>query len=179
MKELYIIRHCQATGQEPHAPLTELGHQQAQRLATQLSTIPLDTIVSSPYLRAMDTVAPLAQQFNLPVHKDERLIERVLCDTNEPNWRDMLRQTYDDMELCYQGGESSRQATARAMAVIHELQAGDAQYAALVSHGNLISLLLRAYDERIGFTEWEQLTNPDVYRLTLDGTGATMKRVPV
>jgi 2,3-bisphosphoglycerate-dependent phosphoglycerate mutase len=176
MKELYIIRHCQATGQEPAAPLTELGQQQAQRLVTQLSNVPLDRIVSSPYLRAMHTIAPLAQQLDLPVHTDERLIERVLCDTNEPDWRNMLRQTYDDMELCYQGGESSRQATERAIAVIHELQRSEAQYAAIVSHGNLISLLLRAYDDRIGFAEWEQLTNPDVYRLTFSGTETALER---
>jgi 2,3-bisphosphoglycerate-dependent phosphoglycerate mutase len=26
---LYLVRHCQATGQEPDAPLTEIGQQQA------------------------------------------------------------------------------------------------------------------------------------------------------
>ncbi len=90
MKELYIIRHCQAEGQEPNAPLTELGRQQAERLATQLSSIPLDRIVSSPYVRAIKTIEPLAHQIQIPIHTDERLIERVLCNTNEPEWRDML-----------------------------------------------------------------------------------------
>ncbi len=61
MKELYIIRHCQATGQEPAAPLTELGQQQAQRLVTQLSNVPLDRIVfqsvsaSDAYHRSFST----------------------------------------------------------------------------------------------------------------------------
>jgi broad specificity phosphatase PhoE len=33
---LYLVRHCQAIGQEPTAPLTELGQQQAIELADWL-----------------------------------------------------------------------------------------------------------------------------------------------
>ncbi|MEH2190331.1 MAG: hypothetical protein V7K64_29875 [Nostoc sp.] len=29
LKTLYIVRHCQAVGQEPNAPLTSEGHLQA------------------------------------------------------------------------------------------------------------------------------------------------------
>lgn len=32
----YLVRHCQATGQEPDAPLTETGQQQAIALADWL-----------------------------------------------------------------------------------------------------------------------------------------------
>ncbi|WP_322904165.1 histidine phosphatase family protein [Paenibacillus campi] len=179
MKELYIIRHCQATGQQPAAPLTTLGQVQAQHVAAQLCTLPLDYIVSSPYVRALQTIEPLALQLGLPIHTDERLIERVLCHTDEPDWRAMLRRTYDDMELCYTGGESSRQATERVSAVVEQFKASDHRCAALVSHGNLISLLLRMYDGRIGFTEWEQLTNPDMYYIRLDAEPPVIKRVPV
>jgi broad specificity phosphatase PhoE len=36
----------------------------------------------------------------------------------------------------------------------------------LVTHGNLMALLLKNFDDRIGFAEWQQLTNPDVYRIS-------------
>jgi len=179
MKELYIIRHCQAEGQKPEAPLTSLGQEQAERLATQLSAVPLDYIIASPYVRAIQTIEPLATAKKLTIHTDERLIERVLCGNNEPNWRDMLKQTYDDMDLCYEGGESSQQATLRVMAVVEEWKRSDHSCAALISHGNLISLLLRAYDGRTGFHEWERLTNPDVYRLQLDAEVPTIERMTV
>ncbi|WP_411349822.1 histidine phosphatase family protein [Paenibacillus sp. WLX2291] len=177
MQELYIIRHCQAEGQEPNAPLTILGQEQADRLAAQFDTIPLDVIISSPYLRAIQTIQPLAEKKKLVIHQDERLIERVLCGTSEPNWRDMLQHTYNDMELCYAGGESSRQATERVLGVIEQWKNSDHTCAAIISHGNLISLLLRAYDGRTRFREWERLTNPDVYRLSLDAMPPSIERV--
>ena len=37
----------------------------------------------------------------------------------------------------------------------------------IVTHGNLLALLLRHFDGRVGFAAWEALTNPDVYRVTL------------
>jgi len=31
----------------------------------------------------------------------------------------------------------------------------------------LTALLLKYFDDAIGFTEWQKLTNPDVYRIAL------------
>ncbi len=36
MSTIYLIRHCETTGQAPEAPLTPRGEEQAQRLCTQL-----------------------------------------------------------------------------------------------------------------------------------------------
>jgi phosphohistidine phosphatase SixA len=49
---LYLVRHCQATGQEPDAPLTQLGQQQALVLADWLGEAQIERIVSSPFVRA-------------------------------------------------------------------------------------------------------------------------------
>jgi 2,3-bisphosphoglycerate-dependent phosphoglycerate mutase len=35
----------------------------------------------------------------------------------------------------------------------------------VVSHGNLISLLLHAFDGRPGFATWEALSNPDLFEI--------------
>lgn len=45
-KIIYIIRHCEATGQAPDASLTEKGKEQAKKLAVFLSGKKL--IVSFP-----------------------------------------------------------------------------------------------------------------------------------
>src|SRR5688572_30586312 len=45
---LYLVRHCQSSGQAPDAPLTPLGRQQAERLATTLRSHGIARIVSSP-----------------------------------------------------------------------------------------------------------------------------------
>ncbi|MGC6584969.1 histidine phosphatase family protein [Paenibacillus sp. Dod16] len=166
MKNVFIVRHCNAEGQAADAPLTGQGIQQALELAEFLSDKGIDHIVSSPYRRASDTIKPLADLIGVEVVMDERLTERILSSRNEPAWREMLRRTYDDLELCYEGGESSRTAMHRAVRVVEEIQQNSSQNAVIVSHGNLISLLLKHYDNRIGFREWEGLSNPDVYHLS-------------
>ena len=45
----------------------------------------------------------------------------------------------------------------------------------LVTHGNLMTLLLKRFNDRIGFPEWQQLTNPDIYRITRAGSRVTSR----
>ena len=171
------MRHCKAEGQGADAPLTGQGIQQALELAEFLSDKGIDHIVSSPYLRACDTIKPLADLIGVEVVMDERLTERILSGRNEPAWREMLRRTYDDLDMCYEGGESSRTAMHRAVRVVEEIQQNSSQNAVIVSHGNLISLLLKHYDNRIGFREWEGLSNPDVYRLSFLQDAPCIQRI--
>lgn len=75
---LILVRHCQAAGQEPDAPLTPAGQRQALDLAQFLSAYPVDVIVTSAYLRARQTAQPLADRLHLSVEVDPRLNERTL-----------------------------------------------------------------------------------------------------
>lgn len=176
-KTLYIIRHCKATGQEPGATLTAEGYGQANALVQQLAHVPFTRIVSSPFRRAQESAAPLAARLGLPVEIDERLAERVLSPDSVPDWMEKLRLSFEDLDLCLAGGESSRVAMARGVAVIEEILAGDAETTAVVTHGNLMTLLLKHFDDRFGFAEWQALTNPDVYQVVLAGERPSVRRI--
>lgn len=136
----------------------------------------LEHIVSSPFARAIQSIEPLARSLGIPIEIDPRLAERVLSAEPLPNWPESLRATFDDPELSFPGGESGRAATERAMAAAHDaLSSG--RTTALVSHGNLVTLLLRHVDSRIGFDAWSRLTNPDIFRVTLEVTSVSVERV--
>ncbi|OMF28690.1 histidine phosphatase family protein [Paenibacillus sp. FSL H8-0548] len=165
MKNVYVVRHCKADGQEPDAGLTDLGIQQTEIVAKFFLDKDIDFIISSPFERAYRTIAPLAEKIGIRVVLDDRLAERILSSQNHPDWRDMLHKTYDDLDLCYEGGESSNTAMSRAISVVMEVLNGEDKNIVFVSHGNLISLLLMHFDDRIGFKEWESLSNPDVFHL--------------
>ncbi|SFE73135.1 2,3-bisphosphoglycerate-dependent phosphoglycerate mutase [Paenibacillus catalpae] len=166
MKQVYIVRHCKAAGQEPDAPLTETGAKQAVELAEFFSGKEVDFILSSPFERAYRTITPLADRIGLDVALDNRLAERVLSSNIYEDWRERLRKTYEELDLCYEGGESSNLAMSRAASVVTEALNSGKKNIVIVSHGNLISLLLKHFDNRIGFKEWEGMTNPDVIQLT-------------
>jgi 2,3-bisphosphoglycerate-dependent phosphoglycerate mutase len=78
-KTLYIVRHCKAAGQQPEATLTVDGHVQAEQLAEKLAALPIERIISSPFVRAKQSIAPLAERLGLPIVTDTRLAERVLA----------------------------------------------------------------------------------------------------
>ena len=174
--DLYLVRHCQATGQEPDAPLTPAGAAQARRLAEHLGERGIRRIVSSPFSRARASVAPLAEQLGLTVELDDRFVERVLCGTPIPDWRARLRASFDDLDLCLDGGESSRAAMARGAAALRDALAG-ARPVVVVTHGNLLALLLRHLDGQSGFAAWEALTNPDVFAVTTSPAAARVERI--
>ncbi|GGG73327.1 histidine phosphatase family protein [Paenibacillus radicis (ex Gao et al. 2016)] len=177
MKNIYVVRHCKAEGQAPDARLTDDGAQQAEQLAQFFSDKNIDSIISSPFERACRTITPLAEKLGLEISTDERLAERVLSGKNHADWRDMLRKTYDDLDLCYEGGESSNTAMSRASNVVLEALDRASQNIVLVSHGNLISLLLKYYDDRYGYKEWESLSNPDVFHLSFLEDKPNIRRV--
>ena len=84
---MYLVRHCQPEGQEPSAALTEEGIAQAARLCAFLSDLPVERIVSSPYARALESIAPLGERLGIEVEVDGRLAERVLSTVPLPSWR--------------------------------------------------------------------------------------------
>lgn len=165
MKMIYLVRHCRAEGQVAEARLTAAGVEQANKLAAFFTDKAIELVVSSPYERAYRSIKPLADKIALPITLDERLTERVLSDRNHPDWQEMLRKTFDDPNLSYEGGESSNIAMNRGIGVVMEALDSGHNNIVIVSHGNLISLMLKYFDDRIGFDEWQSLSNPDVYAL--------------
>ena len=168
---LILVRHCEAAGQEPDAPLTEHGKRQAAELADFLSAFPIDAIFTSAYLRARQTATPLAQLFSLRVETDPRLNERVLSPHPICNWREVVRDSFTDPDLRAAGGESANDVLLRAWPALNGLLAGSASLPVVVTHGNLLALVLHSVDPGFGYAGWENLSNPDVYRVGIDTDG--------
>ncbi|WP_203247810.1 histidine phosphatase family protein [Sporosarcina beigongshangi] len=174
-KIIYIVRHCSAEGQPPHADLTAKGVLQAEELGKFFDGIEVNRIISSPFKRARRSAWPIAERKKLHVEVDSRLTERVLSSRDFGDWLVKLEDTFSDQDLKYEGGESSSEAMSRACNVVDELGAGSRTV--LVTHGNLMALLLKRYDEQFSFEGWQALSNPDVYRVRITDDGAEVKRI--
>ncbi len=76
--QLLLIRHAKpqsSGGDDSGSNLSYDGNEQARRLPDALSKFSLARIVSSPQLQALQTAAPVADQFGMNVHVDERFGE--------------------------------------------------------------------------------------------------------
>jgi len=176
VKRLFLVRHCESTGQDASAPLTAVGQTQAIHLADYLEMLGVDLLVSSPSTRAQQSVAPLAQRLGLPVEIETRLAERVLSAAPLAHWREAIQQTFAELDLAWPGGESSRTAMARGRAAIDALLARPECAPVVVTHGNLMTLILRSFETQFGYQTWERLSNPDVYCLAAQGERVEISR---
>jgi 8-oxo-dGTP diphosphatase len=79
--EQVVIRHSEAgsrerwEGDDRLRPLSKKGRRQARALVDALAGIPLRRVLSSPYVRCVQTVEPLAEARGLPVEETEALAE--------------------------------------------------------------------------------------------------------
>jgi phosphohistidine phosphatase SixA len=77
----YVVRHAKAgdreewKGDDQLRPLNKAGFHQAEALAEALKNAPIDKILSSPYVRCVQTVEPMARQRRLPVDQTKELQE--------------------------------------------------------------------------------------------------------
>ena len=77
----YLIRHAKAgdrskwSGDDRSRPLSKAGHRQAKALVEVLSGRIIERILSSPAIRCVETVRPLADQRGLPIEPRDELLE--------------------------------------------------------------------------------------------------------
>jgi 8-oxo-dGTP diphosphatase len=78
---VYLIRHAHAgdrgswQGDDRLRPLSPRGFEQAERISIALGDQPIEVVRSSPAIRCLQTVAPLARARLCPVESDARLFE--------------------------------------------------------------------------------------------------------
>ena len=166
----YFIRHAHSnyTPDEINRPLSDKGRKSLAQLEF-LSDKPIAAIYSSPYRRAIQTVEPLAQSLKLAIQTDKRLIERKLSSQAiaDRDFEEALMKLWSQPTFSLVGGESNQQAQQRALALLHELESKHRNEEIIISsHGNLICILLSAFDSSIDYNFWCGLSMPDV--LVLD-----------
>ncbi|TDL82449.1 histidine phosphatase family protein [Peribacillus frigoritolerans] len=177
VKHLYLIRHCQAHGQKVSASLTVAGFQQAERLVSFFEGKKIDRILSSPFRRAVQTADPLAAARGLEIERDDRLAERVMSGTDMADWKEKLKETFDDFTLAFEGGESNESGMKRVSSLLGDLQAADESHIVLVSHGNLSVLLLRSFEESYGYDHMMKMSNPDVFHIEINEHERKIRRI--
>ena len=102
---LYLVRHAKAgsrhdfAGDDRLRPLTSNGQLQARALAESLVGAGVKALISSPYVRCVDTLQPTALLIGEPVALDE-----CLAEGNSPvAVLELIRSVPDGTALCSHG----------------------------------------------------------------------------
>ena len=103
--KVFLVRHATAgkrskwDGDDTLRPLDKRGRRQAQKLIEQLGDAHFERIVSSPYVRCVQTVGPLAAARGLSVETDEALAEGAGAEAG----LELFRRTASDLVACVHG----------------------------------------------------------------------------
>ncbi len=93
---LYLVRHAKAgsrrdwEGPDHERPLSRKGRRQAEGLVDLLAARPVRRVLSSPYLRCVQTVEPLADKLGLPVEEAPALAEGASSEEAVSLLRDLV-----------------------------------------------------------------------------------------
>lgn len=160
MTDILLIRHGEnvytrkgkLAGWTPDVHLNEKGQVQAQAIVGRLTAAPIKAIYSSPLERAMETALPLAKAKQLRVHKLEDVGEVRYGEWTGKSLKSLARtklwtvvQRYPST-MQFPGGETFRAVQARAVNAVETLaRKHPKQFIAIVSHGDVIKLVLAHY----------------------------------
>nr|WP_131786165.1 histidine phosphatase family protein [Protofrankia symbiont of Coriaria ruscifolia] len=170
MVVLLLVRHAMSVTptldgpDEHHRPLTKAGREQAAALAAALAGFGVSQVVSSPYLRAVQTIEPTAQALGLPVcHRDD-LREWRSGLAPAPDWQAHYEQSWNQPDLAIGTGETLADLTNRAGNAVCDLVASASPTTTILAatHGTWIArALLCAF--------WLSMPMPATYKLSFDG----------
>ena len=176
---IYLVRHAESAPSadvpEPAWPLSARGLDQATALVPAMRGLDLRAIYSSPFPRALQTVAPLAAALAVDVSVIDDLRERALGRV--PPGADIgsiVRRYWADPGFGLPGGESNTTCARRVVQAIAQLATRHSgQSIAVASHGNALALYLGTIDPAFGFEQWRAMRNPDLFRVVYDNEQAT------
>lgn len=162
-------------GQTMGIPLSDVGHLEARRAATQLSDVPLVAVWSSDQLRAHQTAVVVAAEHGLSPQPERLLREQSLGDLEGRLGSELSEQPVpeglDISEVRWGGGESIADVHQRMTELVARLRqefVADDEVA-LVSHGDALRVLLAVLAGR-GHrdVEWPELPTGTVLRCSLE-----------
>lgn len=184
--KIYFIRHGESAGnainmrQGPNVPLNELGLKQAEFLANRLQKIPVDLIITSPYLRTKQTAEVIAKKLNKEIifsdlfterkkpteveglllgdEKGDAIMEKTWENFYQPNWHYADEENFEDIR-------------GRAIKAINFLENQTAENIVVVTHGMFLRSLLGVlvFGKNLNQREAEEL-----YRFKTYNTGISV-----
>lgn len=144
---VYFVRHAQSDGRDKNEmtrPLTGQGMLDRMTAVEYLGDAPLCAVYSSPYLRAVTTVQPLADRLGLPVVPVWDFREGETGDT--AGIADLRQRQWLDRGFAAPGGESFAQVQQRVvqalMTLVDQHPGGTV---AVGCHGMMLSTLVQHF----------------------------------
>ncbi len=152
---LYFVRHARpdvTVRDESTRPLTPGGAEAAERVADLFEKVGISAVWSSPYLRAIGTVRPLALRKGLTIRTDADFRERKVENGWIDDFRSFSRKQWSDFTFRLDGGECLGEVQRRNLAAMERvLAAHPGEHVLIGSHGTALSTIVNHFQPSFGY----------------------------
>ncbi len=125
---------------------------------------------SSPFKRAVDTIAPFAAHASLRINLEERLSGRRMSEAISKDPWHFFEKSWKDSEYKIDDAESGRECGQRVRACLSHLSSHNPGKTILaVSHSNAIGYFMKQIDKELSFEWFSAMTCPALFDLYFDG----------
>lgn len=182
---ILMVRHAESPfilGEERTRGLSNKGKVDAKKIAKALLSRNIDVIVSSPYIRAIETVQGLADAREMNIKTIENLRERQLKGAYRLSAEEIdeaIKKSFNDLDYFLDDGESIRDVQNRAIPeVINLLEKYVGQTIVIGTHGNIMTIIINYFDDHYDYEFWNKTSKPDLYQLVFEGVNLkTVQRI--
>ena len=174
MVNVYFVRHAESDHSVRDAmtrPLTEKGRIDCRLVTDFLNDKRINSVYSSPYKRAFDTVLPFAESIGLQVEIVEDFREREF-DTWVEDFTATAKSQWNDFFLTLHG-ECLADVQSRNVAALSQIiSKADAAAIAVGTHGTALSTIINYFDPNYGFEDFLAMADkmPWIVKMQFDGT---------
>jgi len=181
MTTIYFIRHAQpdrSIGTDATYPLSKKGLADVALVTAFLRDKNIDTVLSSPYKRAHDSVADFAAVSSLPIELIDDFRERAIADTwlGDEGFNAFTKSQWDDFSYKMPDGECLSEVQIRNIAALKNvLSQYEGKNIAVGTHGTALSMIIHHYAPTWCLDDFRamQYLMPWAVKMTFDGQECT------
>ena len=176
MTTVYFNRHAQSDSSIHNPflrPLTEKGLRDCSLVTNFLKDKKIDAAFSSPYKRAVDTIASFADQNGISIKliddfREHETISDNYCDSD---YFPFIQKYWEDKDFKIPGDESITELQNRNILALKKiLKEHKDQNIIIGTHGMALSAIINYYDKTYGYNDFLSMVKmkPWVVKMTFD-----------
>lgn len=161
MTRIYFVRHAEPNynnHDDRQRELSSKGMEDRKLVTEYFSEIPVDAVLSSPYKRAVDTVADVAARYGYEMERIEDFRERRVDSCWIDNFDEFARKQWEDFDYKLSDGESLHEVQDRNIRALMEvLDKYSGKTVVIGSHGTALSTIIHYFREDFGYRGFERI----------------------
>lgn len=161
MTTIYFIRHAEpdfTNHIDRERTLTQKGKEDSELVTHYLQDKSIDVILSSPFVRAVDTVKDFADSLGYPICTVEDFRERKVDNIWIEDFNKFTEKQWNDFEYKLSDGECLKEVQNRNIdALMQVLGVHRDKNIVIGSHGTALSTIINYFKPTFGFDDFQRI----------------------